>query len=69
MDHPSRPAVIKETPSTKNSWSYVIETDGGETMHLRGLGAPSPGRVGEKGSVQYNVGGSYGLYFWLKEKK
>ncbi|KKL53254.1 hypothetical protein LCGC14_2277260 [marine sediment metagenome] len=62
--YPKIPAMIVEIPVRQNGWSYVLIVKGKGRVYLCGRGAPSPGRVGEKGTVQYTVGPNYGLFFW-----
>jgi len=65
-EHPKRRAVIAQTPSPDNGYSYVVCTENG-TLHLRGLGAPMGEPVGARGWVQYTTGRFGGLYFWEAE--
>jgi len=59
-----RAATIVETPSG-NGWCYVIEEDeSGEVHNLCGVGAPAGGDVGDKGTVVYQTGSNFGLWFW-----
>lgn len=60
-------ATITVTPSKENGWCYVIEEDdSGEIHNLRGIGAPRGGAVGDKGTVAYQTGTGFGLWFWSK---
>jgi len=67
MDHPVRAGEIAETPSKENAFCYLIVTDDGQRISLRGLGAPKGGAVGDRGTVQYQRGAGFGLYFWSPE--
>ncbi len=69
--HQEIPAEIVEIPERSNGYSYVVNVEGQGIAYLRGLGAPSPGKVGEKGTVKYTVGPghSYGLYFWKSAER
>ncbi len=69
--HQEIPAEIVEIPTSSNGYSYVVNVEGRGNMFLRGLGAPSPGRVGEKGTVKYTIGPGhrYGLYFWKSAER
>lgn len=64
-----RGAVIVETPTRDNGWFFVVHTDDGAVYHLAGLGAPAGGKVGDRGTVAYQSGASFGLYFWAPEVK
>lgn len=59
-----RPAVIVEMPSRDNGYFFVVRTDDGGVYRLAGLGAPMGGKVGDRGTVAYQTGASFGLYFW-----
>jgi len=67
--HPKLPAEIVETPDRSNGHCYIVETDCGRTLNLRGLGAPKGGKLGDRGTVQYQTGAGFGLYFWQSLNK
>lgn len=66
MSTPKYQATIKQLPNSANGWFYVVETDEGETHHLRGIGAPDDGAVGDRGTIQYQSSGNLGVYCWSK---
>jgi hypothetical protein len=57
-------ATIEETPSKENGYRYVVETDCGRVLYMAGMGAPKGGKIGDEGTVSYQTGASFGLYFW-----
>lgn len=62
--NPKIPATIHEKPTEKNGWFYVVKTDHDNVFHLRGMGAPKDGNIGDRGTIQYRSGRNFGLYFW-----
>ena len=63
-----RPAEIVETPSRANGFFYKVTDGEGGIHNLRGLGAPSPGKVGEKGWISYTKHSMGAWWFWSKTK-
>ena len=61
------PATIKDKPTKANGWRYRVETDDGREFSMAGMGAPMGGEVGDRGTVVYQSGASFGLYFWAAE--
>lgn len=57
-------ATIAETPDRSNGYRYVVDCPAWGRMWLAGLGAPLSGKVGDHGTVAYQVGSFGGLYFW-----
>jgi len=62
-------AMITEVPTRDNFYSYRVITEDSDIMWLRGLGAPSPGHLFERGFVEYQTGSNFGLWFWEPEVK
>jgi len=61
-----RPATIIEGPEADNGYVWKVQADDGATYRLVGLGAPMGDRdkVGDRGTVKYTSGASFGLWFW-----
>ena len=75
-EHPLIRVRIIEIPSAANGNSYLVEeTDqcivGGprRQYHLRGIGAPADGQLGDMGTIQYRNTSSYGLFFYQQNTK
>jgi hypothetical protein len=64
MNHPALSATLIKTPGQDNGYFYLIKTDCGKFLNLRGPGAPKDGKEGDRGFVRYRSGPSWGLYFW-----
>ncbi len=67
--HVPIPAEIVEVGSYENGHTYKVRTFVATVHLLRGLGAPRGGYVGQRGTIQYRTGPSYGLYFWTPEEE
>lgn len=57
-------ATIKEEACRENGYFYKVVTDDGKPFYLRGMGAPQGGKKGDRGTVTYQTGANFGLYFW-----
>jgi len=61
-------AKIIRVACAETSWRWVIEADDGERMHLCGPGAPKGGEVGDRGTLRYVSGASFGNWFWTPKE-
>lgn len=66
---PPKNATIAEAACYENGYHYKIECEDGEVMFLRGLGAPQGGKAGDVGTVTYQTGPSFWLWFWSPGKE
>lgn len=63
----NRPAVIKETPSSKNGYRYLVVDEKGDYYYLCGPGSPQGDPVGTKGYLTYRSGTCAGIWCWGKD--
>jgi hypothetical protein len=63
------PATIIDVPSRDNGWYYRVKTDHGVEHLLAGAGAPKGGKVGDLGTVAYQSGAGWGMWFWTPQRE
>lgn len=61
--------TIVGTPNQNNGFRYIIAIEGEMfPTYMQGMGAPKEGKVGDKGTLTYTTGASFGLWFWTPSR-